>query len=374
MRVSRRGRKRADVKSAVARRGLWGLLDEYLDALRVQDYAPETVRTRQSNLGQLLRWCDERSVVEATEVTPPVLERFQRHLYYYRRPDGRPIGFGAQYHLLSGVRQFFRWLARRRVILFNPAAELQLPRRGRRLPRLVLTADQAQRVLDQPNVALDLGIRDRAILETLYSTGIRRKELAQMTIYDLDVVRGTLMVRQGKGRKDRVVPIGETARAWIDRYVVEVRPGRVVDPDERHLFLTVDGDPFHRLTSLSLLVNKYLKAAGLGKTGGCHVFRHTMATLMLENGADVRFIQEMLGHADLGTTEVYTHVTLTKLKQIHRATHPAEHRGRTADPPGDPGNAAPRPPQDAAAVLAVLADEHEAEIADDDLVEGAPTD
>ncbi len=147
-------------------------------------------------------------------------------------------------------------------------------------------------------------------------------EVIGLGLFDLDVERGTIMVRQGKGKKDRMIPIGERAVAWIDKYVTDVRPGLVVAPDDGVLFLTNTGDPFtpNRLTQL---VRGYVDAAEIRKRGACHLFRHTMATIMLENGPDIRFIQEMLGHAELSTTQIYTQVSIKKLKEIHTASHPS---------------------------------------------------
>ena len=153
-----------------------------------------------------------------------------------------------------------------------------------------------------------MGLRDRAILETLYSTGMRRLELIGLSCYDLDRERGTVMIRQGKGKKDRMIPIGERALAWIDQYLESARPDLVVGQDDGTLFLTNAGEAFtpDRLTQM---VRDYVDAADIGKRGSCHLFRHTMATLMLENGADIRFIQAMLGHAELSTTQIYTQVS-----------------------------------------------------------------
>jgi integrase/recombinase XerD len=192
----------------------------------------------------------------------------------------------------------------------------------KRLPKHVLTISEAEQVMMQTNVTDPLGIRDRAILETLYSTGMRRMELINLNLYDLDIDRGTIMIRQGKGKKDRMIPIGERAVAWIEKYKNETRPMLAYEPDEGVLFLTNNGEPFtsNRLTQL---VRNYVNAAEIGKKGACHLFRHTMATLMLENGADIRFIQQMLGHADLSTTQIYTQVSIRQLKAIHEATHPA---------------------------------------------------
>jgi integrase/recombinase XerD len=205
--------------------------------------------------------------------------------------------------------------------LSSCAPHLDLPREERRLPRVVLTAREADQVLSQPNVHDLLGLRDRAILEMLYSTGLRRTELTNLMIHDLDQSRQTVFVRLGKGKKDRIVPIGERALAWAAKYLYEARPRIVVEPDCGRLFLSREGGPVAPAT-LTELVGEYVLAAGVGKSGACHLFRHTMATLMLEGGADVRFIQEMLGHANLQTTQIYTRVSIQKLKAIHDATHP----------------------------------------------------
>ena len=214
-------------------------------------------------------------------------------------------------------------MARQHHILNNPASEIELPRLEHRLPKHVLTAGEAEQVLQQPNVNDPLGLRDRAILETLYSTGMRRMEMINLKLYDLDTERGTVKIRQGKGKKDRVIPIGDRAAAWMDKYVREVRQQLVVEPDDRTVFLSNAGEPFC-LYHLSNRVRDYVDAADIGKRGACHLFRHSMATWMLENGADIRFIQQMLGHADLNTTQIYTHVSIRKLKEIHTATHPAK--------------------------------------------------
>src|SRR5262249_27372189 len=151
---------------------------------------------------------------------------------------------------------FFRFLAQKNYILFSPANDLELPRLGTRIPRATLTHEEATRVLAQPDVTADLGVRDRAILETLYSTGVRRSELVHLCLFDLDRARGTVAVRQGKGRKDRVVPIGDRALDWIERYLRDVRPSLVVDLDQHTIFLTAYGLPISA-DSLSYHVTRY---------------------------------------------------------------------------------------------------------------------
>ena len=232
-------------------------------------------------------------------------------------------------------------MTRQNHILHNPASELELPRLPHRLPRNVLTAQEAEQVIAQPDIREPIGLRDRAILEMLYSTGIRRMEVINLKLYDLDLDRGTFLIRQGKGKKDRFVPIGDRAVAWLQKYIREARPQLAIEPDTGTLFLAHNGEGIGR-DMMTMTVRSYVLKAKVGKAGACHLFRHTMATLMLEGGADIRFIQEMLGHARLDTTQIYTQVSIRLLKQIHSATHPAaalKHSPETAVPLADPAAA-----------------------------------
>ena len=274
-------------------------------------------------LRYFILWCDERGLTKPQEITKPIIERYQRYLFLYRKKNGEPLSTRSQHVRVVPIRAWFKWLARQNYILYNPASDIEMPRLERRLPKHILTVDESERILSQPNLKTQTGIRDRAILETLYSTGMRRMELINLHLFDIDTDRGTVMVRQGKGKKDRMIPIGTRALLWIEKYRQEVRPELVSADDEGVLFLTNLSEAFtpNRLTQM---VREYIDAADIGKRGSCHLFRHTMATLMLENGADVRFIQAMLGHVSLETTQIYTQVSIRKLKDIHTATHPAK--------------------------------------------------
>ena len=190
-------------------------------------------------------------------------------------------------------------------------------------------------MLSQPELTDPAGLRDRAMLEVLYATGIRRSELAHLAVFDIDDDRETLLVRQGKGKRDRMVPIGERALLWVRRYLTEARPRLVAEPDDGTLFVSADGVGFSpdRLTQIA---REYVKASGVPKQGTCHLFRHTMATLMLEGGADIRYIQAMLGHAELSTTQIYTQVSIRALRAVHAATHPGATNTRHRSVPPDP--------------------------------------
>jgi integrase/recombinase XerD len=311
------------------------LLDEHLEKLALKNYTEDTLKVRRVHVEMFLKWAAERGLTEPIEITRPVLERYQRYLFHYRKKDGMPLSFGSQHSRLTPLRVWFKWMTRQNYILHNPASELELPRLGFHLPS-VLNQEEAELVLQQPNVADPIGLRDRAILETFYSTGMRRTELRQIKLPELDRSNGIVTIREGKGKKDRVIPIGERAIAWIDKYLSEVRAHLVVEPDDGTVFLTSTGEPFHP-NHLSAMARSYVEQAQIGKSGACHLFRHTAATLMLEGGADIRFIQQMLGHSRLDTTQIYTHVSIRMLKQIHAATHPGaplHHHGQApAVPP-----------------------------------------
>lgn len=302
---------------------LYNAMRRFLRWQAEKNYSPKTIENREVYLRYFIQWCDERGLGQPQEITKPIIERYQRYLFLYRKKNGEPLSTRSQHVRVVPIRAWFKWLARQNHILYNPASDIEMPRLERRLPKHILTVDESEAIINQPDTSKPTGIRDRAILETLYSTGIRRMELINLKLFDIDNDRGTVMVRQGKGRKDRMIPIGERALKWIEKYQSDVRPELSTPNDDGILFLTHLSDAFtpNRLTQM---VRDYIDAADIGKRGSCHLFRHTMATLMLENGADVRFIQAMLGHVSLETTQIYTQVSIRKLKDIHTATHPAK--------------------------------------------------
>jgi integrase/recombinase XerD len=330
--MARRGRKRAPERfagDAAIAGGFRAYLVDFVQCMRELHYSEHTVRHRRIDLGYFVTWCEERSIRTPQEVTRAMLERYRGHVFGLRKADGNPLAFGNQFKRLMALRVFFKWMTRSHHLLFNPAAELELPKVEKRLPRHVLSVAEVEQVLNQADVTDPLGLRDRAMLETLYSSAIRRQELIELTLVDLDLERGTLMIRQGKGRKDRMVPVGERACAWLDKYLREVRSTLSAEPDEGTLFLSVSNEKLSA-NRLSEIVKSYIDAAGLPRVGSCHLLRHACATHMLENGADIRYIQELLGHESLSTTEVYTRVSIVKLKEVHEKTHPAR-----LEKPGD---------------------------------------
>lgn len=300
-------------------------MEDHFEWMLVTGYSPDTVRARRQAIRRFIVWCDERGLDDPREITRPMLERYQRYLFYYRKPEGNdsgaPLTIGMQVQYLAPLKTWFKWLSRSHHILANPAAEIDLPKQPKCLPRSVPSVQEVEAILSEADPATAAGLRDRAMLETLYATGLRRMELPGVNIYDVDLNRGVLWVRHGKGKRERVVPLGDRAMAWLDKYLIESRP-QLLAGDTEALFLTDYGEPVqpHYVADK---VKRYMEFAGVNKIGSTHLLRHACATHMLEGGADIRYIQEMLGHANLQTTEIYTHVSIDKLIAVHGATHPS---------------------------------------------------
>jgi integrase/recombinase XerD len=285
----------------------------------------ETARIRNIALGYFVAWCDARGVSCPSAISLEELERYQEYLATLRKRDGRLLAPTTQATRLNPIIAFCKWLVRRKMIRADPSTELARQRQFRRSPGRIPTIREIERIMRQPDTATPNGIRDRAVMETLYSTGVRRMELARIQVGDVNLESLVMFVSNGKGGRNRVVPLGGRASWWIARYLKEVRPRLTTDEGETLLFLTDYGDGFLK-NRLGDTVKRHIVNSGFPARGACHLFRHACATHMLEGGADIRFIQAMLGHSQLSTTEIYTHVSIAKLQEIHAATHPARRK------------------------------------------------
>jgi integrase/recombinase XerD len=351
-------------------RGLTAALHRYMEYLGVRGYRPQGMASTERYVREFIAWVDERGVTHPSQVSRAVLERYQRWLYHYRKKDGNPMTATGQRCKLVPLRGYFRWLTRVGEIPANPAADLELPRKLKRLPRTVLTEAEVERVMAGVDLGTPLGLRERAMLELLYATGIRRAELGGLDVGDIDIDRAVVFVREGKGGKDRVLPTGERALHWLRQYLERARPQLAWNAHDKTLFLSNEGRALN-LAWMSRIVALAVERADLGKHGGPHLFRHTMATLMLEGGADIRFIQAMLGHAELSTTQIYTQVAIRQLAQVHALTHPGARRRIRGDKAGgDTLGPIPAPENAAEALLAALDDEAEQEAAEDEAGSG----
>jgi integrase/recombinase XerD len=220
---------------------------------------------------------------------------------------------------LVAIKVLFRYLQQENLLAGNVTETMDSPKLWKVLPD-TLTFREVEQLLNSPDMKTPLGKRDKALLETLYGTGLRVTELATLRIddlhFDADYIRCL-----GKGRKERVVPLGGQARHYLEEYLEEVRPTLTRDPDPRTVFLTIRKAPFSR-QGIWCLIKKYARNAGIIKNVTPHTLRHSFASHLLSNGAPLRVIQEMLGHADISTTQIYTHVDANRLKSVHHQYHP----------------------------------------------------
>ncbi len=269
------------------------------------------------------RWAQKEKLFEKplSELGMKELDTYYLYIDAYRKADNKPLALSSRRYQIINIQKFFNWLCLQGHTLFNPALHLEKHRLPKNLSRRILTYKQVQSVLEQPNTQTKIGLRDKAILELLYGSGIRRAELVNLNVDDIHFDREVVHIRQGKGSKDRLVPVGKRALEYIEQYINTVRKAWVKDQD-RTLFLSHRGNKMDT-SNLGIFMKRYMIQAGIDKPGACHIFRHSMATHMLESGCGLRYVQEMLGHSRVSSTQVYTHVSMTKLKEVYTRCHPS---------------------------------------------------
>ena len=289
--------------------------------MQVRNMSPHTSAIRLQSVGLFAVFLADRSVFRPCDVNRPMVEAYQRSLTRHIKANGHPMAAAGQYQRMRGLAAFFSWLHRKGHIPANPAADLELPRLFRSLPHH-LTREEVEAIFRIPNVFTASGQCDRAMLEVLYSTGLRRAEAAKLRLDDLDPQRGLVRVVRGKGGKDRMAPIGARALQWCDHYIRHGRAETCREVGEFQLFLNDDGTRMS-LGHFGARIKKIMIAAGITKPGACHLFRHTFATHLLENGCDIRHIQGMLGHEGIEMTARYAQVTARQLIAAHAMFHRA---------------------------------------------------
>lgn len=293
---------RLDTTQATAYAAWLACMNAHFRWMLAAGYSPDTVRGRRNAIKQFVRWVVVAGVNGPEDVTRPLLEDYQRALLDHRKPNGEPMTTGSQIGYLAPLKTWFRWMARENRIPTDPCAALCIPKLSRRLPRALLSVAEVEQILAQASAGTLRGLRDRAMLELLYSTGLRRMEVARLKLADVDLEQALVFVREGKGRRDRVVPLGARARHWLRQYLDEAR-ARLISRPGNTVFLNDIGWPVTR-EYVALTMKRTMVRAGVTKRGSAHLLRHACATHMLDNGADIRFIQALLGHARLETTEL----------------------------------------------------------------------
>lgn len=297
------------------------LLFKFREHLKVLNRSEATITYYHDNLKPFLATLP---VTDIRQVTRSMIADHIAGLYAHRTRKGTPYRTPTICIKVRSIKRFFEFLEQANLIFIDPAATIKEPPREKRLPGKVLSREETLKVLDQPNLGTLLGIRDRAILETFDSTGIRLNELCGLTIYDADLTGRMLRINKGKGGKDRVVPLGKHAARFLKEYIARVRPHYTrKQRTERHLFVDKHGKGMNR-QAISVMVKKYGRAARMERAVSPHLFRHGFATALIQNGADIFAVQKMMGHEDPKTTQIYIRSLGLELKAVHRKTHPRE--------------------------------------------------
>jgi len=297
--------------------------EKYLEHLRVLNYSERTVSERRYHLFKFIKYLGGVGLPDIAAVTRETVRDYQIHLHEETNRRGEMNEAASQNNCLKVVKLLFRFLREEDYLAQDPARDVVYAKTPKRLPRSILSGQEMRKLLRAPDENSMMGYRDRAMLEVLYSTGLRNSELASLKVDDVDTDEGYLRVNEGKGAKDRVVPLGKIACRFVENYVKAVRAHLVKDPSNQCLFLSMKGYKMARAV-VGSMVRRYARKAKLGKRVTPHTLRHSCATLMMRNKANLRHIQELLGHACLNTTQVYTSVTITDLKEAHRKYHPRE--------------------------------------------------
>ncbi|HXE39893.1 MAG TPA: site-specific tyrosine recombinase XerD [Azonexus sp.] len=289
-------------------------IDNFCDALWLEDgLAKATLDSYRSDLGRLANWLAEHGHEPLLDIRETTLTAFIAHLSRHTRAT-------SQSRYLSTLRRFYRWQLGRGRIVADPTLKLANPARPSRLPK-VTSEKQVDSLLNAPDLDTPLGLRDRAMLETIYATGLRVSELVNLKLHEIGFNEGVLRAL-GKGSKERLVPLGEQAIDWLKRYLDEARPEILKGQQSDALFVTARGGAMTR-QAFWQLIKRYATIAGIAPEKlSPHVLRHAFATHLLNHGADLRVVQLLLGHADISTTQIYTHVARERLKSLHAIHHP----------------------------------------------------
>lgn len=290
-------------------------LKEYLSVLKLEKNLSEnTVLSYRNDITSLIQFLENRSIKDPSEV------KFKDLNSYFKSLEELGLSSSSAARYFSSIKGFFTYLFLNNYIKENPVEKLSSPKLSKNLPA-VLSVNEINKILDSPKTEDKIGLRNKAVLELLYACGIRVSELINIKISNLFFEEEIIRVF-GKGSKERLVPIGGSAVKWINEYLLKSRPLLMKKAkSENYVFLNARGGKLSRM-GIWKIVDRYTKEAGITKEVHPHTFRHSFATHLLEGGADLRAVQEMLGHSDISTTQIYTHIDRDYIKQVHKEFHP----------------------------------------------------
>jgi len=300
-------------------------LHSFKEHLKIKNYSPQTIATYSENLPGLLAHLKEQGITDVKRVSRDHLQGYQITLMEYTSARTNNKYTTATITVkVRATKRFFKYLEDSGTILIDPAEHIKEPKKETHLPRTILTEDEVRKILEEPRLDTINGLRARAVLEVFYSTGIRLEELMNLTIFDCDLQGGLLRVNKGKFAKDRVVPLGRHAVKFLKEYITRIRPGQTKNNKALHsLFVSRFSEPLSKQV-IEFMVRDYARKAGIKKKVTPHTFRHTFATELVRNGADITAVRKMLGHSYLSATNIYTHVAGREVKKTHSMSHPRE--------------------------------------------------
>ena len=293
-------------------------IESYYREKRAKGHSEQTCIKNSPRLYQLTDWLEKQGCKRPQDVSVSLMDEYVRYLHSLKKKNTQePLALSTKSLALDTIIVFFKWLNKKGYILSDPVSHVKPPVNHKRLPVNTFTPEETTKIIEQPKLSNHHGYRDKAILELLYATGMRREELRTLLVSDIDFDDNTILIRDGKCDQDRRIPISHRAVIALKDHI-KLRPSPI---DKDYLFLTGHGSILCA-AYLGRLVKKYVRQANIGKDGSFLIFRHTVATQMLEGGADIRYIQQFLGHKRIENTQIYTHVSINKLKEMHQRSHP----------------------------------------------------
>ena len=296
------------------------LLFRFKEYLAVLNRSPATIEAYSEHTRHFLNTMDGADI---KQTTAGMIEDYIARLYDHKTIEGKPYKTGTICVKVRSIKRFFEFLEKANIVFINPAEFITEPQKQKGAIKATLAPAEARKMLDQPNLGTLAGIRDRAVLEVFYSSGIRLNELCSLTIYDADLAGAMLRIK-GKGQKERVVPLGRHAVKFLREYITKVRP-KLTKKNRacRLLFVNRYGKPVSDQV-ISIMIRTYVRQSKIKKHVSAHTFRHTFASVLIKNGADIAAVQKMMGHSDLKTTQGYLRSLGIDIKAVHKKTHPRE--------------------------------------------------
>ena len=299
------------------------LINKFLEHHKITNSSERTIKELYYKLNHFIKYLNKQEIYNINDIDKDIILSYQINESQRLNQYGK---LNSVYHRNTtawAIRKFFSFLRANNFIISNPGKDILYAKEPKRLPTTIISPSEARKIIKAPDTKTIIGYRDRTILELLYSTAIRKNELNNILLNDVDYLEGYLRINKGKGGKDRVVPIGKITCRYLENYIKVIRPELLKDNNNAYLFLTIKGNKFKKLT-LWCIIKKYTKLAKIKKNVHPHTFRHSCATSMLKNNADIVAIQKLLGHSSIESTQIYTHLTINDLKKVHAKCHPRE--------------------------------------------------